>query len=254
VTQPADSPRAARLYHTLSSYGWYDEPVITRGADVESVPPTTVDPEALVNLASLLRSRSSQRGFTGAALTVDQLLAVLWCGYGSISAPDGLHRATVPSAGGLYPLALAVLPLAVDGLDCCVHVFDPATMTVVSGRDLDRPRVEDWFRTHHVDFRTAAAVVIVMADIDEPVRRYGERGYRYVLLEAGHVVQNVALAAAASGLGAVALGGFDDEVVNAAVGPACDGRVAVYSVAIGGVDSPDHPYAAIRVIDSIRNG
>ena len=41
--------------------------------------------------------------------------------------------------------------------------------------------------------------------------KYGERGYRFMLLEAGHVGQNILLAAEMARLGAVPLGGFCED-------------------------------------------
>ncbi len=251
---PRDAPRAGRLYHTLSSYGWYDEPISERGGDVEAVQPSVVDPGSLASLVDLLRARSSQREFTGEAITVDLLTAILWCGYGSVSDARSLRRATVPSAGGLYPLKLVVLPLAVESLARRVHVFDPAKARLVPTSELDTPpRVEDWFRTHHVDYGTAAAVCMIMADIDRPSARYGDRGYRYVLLEAGHVAQNICLAVTSTGLGAVTLGGFDDDVANTSLRPVVGDRVTLYALAIGSLGSPGHPDSVSRVIDSIRS-
>ena len=40
--------------------------------------------------------------------------------------------------------------------------------------------------------------------------KYGQRGYRFALLEAGHLVQNVLLAATALDIAAVPVGGFYD--------------------------------------------
>ena len=63
--------------------------------------------------------------------------------------------------------------------------------------------------------------------------KYGARAYRFVLLEAGHVAQNVLLAAAALGLAAVPLGGFYDREVDAVLG--ADGlyEASLYLIPVG---------------------
>jgi SagB-type dehydrogenase family enzyme len=66
----------------------------------------------------------------------------------------------------------------------------------------------------------AAAVIALAADAARTTRRYGERGRRYVHLEAGHAAQNVCLAAVALGLGAVVVGAFDDAGVRRVLRPA----------------------------------
>ncbi len=64
--------------------------------------------------------------------------------------------------------------------------------------------------------------------------KYGLRGYRFVLLEAGHVGQNVVLAAAALGLPALPLGGFYDRPVESLVGVDGLDEAVVYVVLLGG--------------------
>jgi SagB-type dehydrogenase family enzyme len=65
------------------------------------------------------------------------------------------------------------------------------------------------------EFLGQAPVVLVLAATFQRLRwRYRERAYRYALLEAGHIGQNVYLAAEAAGLGACAVGAFFDDAVN----------------------------------------
>ena len=61
----------------------------------------------------------------------------------------------------------------------------------------------------------AAAVIVLTAVVERSLWKYEDRGYRYLLLEAGHVAQNVNLTATALGLGCLNLGGFFDEDVAA---------------------------------------
>jgi SagB-type dehydrogenase family enzyme len=64
----------------------------------------------------------------------------------------------------------------------------------------------------------AALVVVIAASFWRSRVKYGLRAYRFTLLEAGHVTQNLLLTATAIGLGAVALGGFFDNRVDALLG------------------------------------
>jgi SagB-type dehydrogenase family enzyme len=63
--------------------------------------------------------------------------------------------------------------------------------------------------------RGASFVVVIAGIIGRTQRKYGERGYRYVLMEAGHLAQNLLLAATALGYAAFTTGGFFDENLNA---------------------------------------
>jgi SagB-type dehydrogenase family enzyme len=80
----------------------------------------------------------------------------------------------------------------------------------------------------------AAALLVVTAVFPRTQFKYGQRGYRFALLEAGHVVQNVLLAAADLGLPALPLGGFYDRRLDAIVGADGLDEASVYSVALGG--------------------
>ena len=76
-------------------------------------------------------------------------------------------------------------------------------------------------------------MILVLCALEPLQRRYGERGYRYLLLEAGHVAQNMLLGAVALGASAVPLGGFDDATVNQLIAQHVPGAVTLYSVVVG---------------------
>jgi len=66
-------------------------------------------------------------------------------------------------------------------------------------------------------------------------RKYQERTYRYALLEAGHLGQNVYLAATAMGMGACAVGAFLDDGLNAMLEVDGQQEAAVYMLSVGKV-------------------
>ena len=79
----------------------------------------------------------------------------------------------------------------------------------------------------------AAAFVVLTACLPSLRFKYGERAYRFVLLEAGHVAQNMLLAVEDEGLAAVPLGGFLDDEVNALLDFDGVEDIALYLLAIG---------------------
>jgi SagB-type dehydrogenase family enzyme len=62
--------------------------------------------------------------------------------------------------------------------------------------------------------RDAAAVVFHTADLQRAVAEYGDRAYRYLHLDAGHLGQRLNIAAVQLGLGVSGIGGFFDDQVN----------------------------------------
>jgi SagB-type dehydrogenase family enzyme len=64
-----------------------------------------------------------------------------------------------------------------------------------------------------------AAVVFVWSAVFERCKwKYGQRAYRYIYLDAGHVAENLALAAVSLNLGTCEIGALYDDQVNAIVG------------------------------------
>ena len=59
--------------------------------------------------------------------------------------------------------------------------------------------------------------IVICAEYERTLSRYGSRGVRYVHMEAGHAAQNIYLQATALGLGTVAVGAFGDEQVRKAL-------------------------------------
>jgi SagB-type dehydrogenase family enzyme len=223
----------ARLYHQLSSYDALERPSQEGGtalATEEHVRTAPADPELVDGLNALLKRRISTRDFGEKPLARTILADVLWSGYGCIDAGTLEHR-TVPSAGGLYPLDVVVAARNIDGLASAWHQFCPADVTLKWLAEL--ADLSAFFRTQHVPYEKVSAVVFLLGNFDEPYQRYGERGYRFVLLEAGHVAQNLLLACAARGVGAIALGGFEDELTREHLAATLPNALPLYAVAIG---------------------
>lgn len=122
-------------------------------------------------------------------------------------------RAT-PSAGALYPIEIFLGVRRVAGVPEGLYHFAPKAHALEQLRAGD-PTPALAGACHYLDSLNEAAVVIVFAGVFERTRRkYGERGYRYVLIEAGHNAQNLVLAGAALGVGCMNVCGFYDDRLN----------------------------------------
>jgi SagB-type dehydrogenase family enzyme len=171
------------------------------------------------SLAAALERRRSTRQFGDDPVPLAALAAVLAAGYGvTRPAPVGRElpalRAT-PSAGALYPLEFFVVARRVEGLDEELYHYDPLR------HELERigPAGDLGRLSPHADIVEGAAAVLIAAAVFWRSRfKYGLRAYRFTLLEAGHAMQNVLLAATALELGSIVLGGFYDAKVDALLG------------------------------------
>jgi SagB-type dehydrogenase family enzyme len=226
-----NTAEAARAFHQLSCYGWFDEPACSP-LPPELPRPAPAAPAIPGLLVDTIRSRRSHREFSGTAVPLASLQALLWATYGRIPSED-FERRTVPSAGGLYPLEPWVVAQRVEGLEAGIYRYDGGEDKLEPQPALPLPtRLGEWLRTRHVDLERAAAVVFLVGALDPIASRYGERGYRYLLLEAGHAAQNLCLAATALAVRHVPVGGFDDERVKQGLGVGPE-RWVLYAVVLG---------------------
>lgn len=163
-----------------------------------------------VAVEEALRSRRSTRSFSPASLSLDELSQLLWAAQG-IKA--GIFR-TAPSAGALYPLEVYVAVGNVEGLAAGVYHYDPATHGL---REILQGDVRKSLSSAAYGQKWAgrgAIALVIAAVYERTTKKYGERGIRYVHMEAGHAAQNVYLQAHALGLGTVLVGAFMDNRVK----------------------------------------
>jgi SagB-type dehydrogenase family enzyme len=186
------------------------EPATTIGSPLE-LPVPAEAPAAALN--DTINSRHSVRTFAAEPLSQTDLATLLWATYGYRT--DGGR--TVPSAGGLYALAIFVAIGDVEGVSPGIYTWDPATnqlgkmsegdpRTLLQGAALDQSAIGE-----------APATIVIAGS---PIRledKYGERAGQFTLNEAGHSSQNLLLMATALGLGAVPIGGFEDDEVSEAL-------------------------------------
>ena len=192
-------------------------------------------------LTEAIAARRSCRRFGKEPIQAADVAALLDAGYGvthALDSHDGrpmLPLRAVPSGGALYPLELYVGALRVDGLDAGLYHFDPLERSVAVVRESLNAGDVTALSTYPEIVEGAAAVVFLAAVFGRSRFKYGVRGYRFALLEAGHVAENVLLAATALGLGAVPLGGYYDRLTDEFLGLDGVNESTLYTVALGSV-------------------
>ncbi len=157
-----------------------------------------------VSLEEAIVKRRSTRRFSDEPVSIEDLSQILWAGQGLT---EGSYR-TAPSAGALYPIELIV----VMGEGVYMYIPEGHRLEEITKNDV---REELSTAALGQGFIKEAPVVLVITAVFERVKsKYGERGIRYVHIEAGHVAQNVCLQAAALGLVTVVTGAFYDSQVQ----------------------------------------
>ena len=189
-----------------------------------------------VDFGRLLEARSSTRDFELRTLELEKLGRLLHASYGvgRIKQVEGIaaYARPAPSAGGLYPLELYAVCQSVERLADGVYHYDARAHELEQRRAASLHRLLADLTIGQEMIHTAAVVVAVTAVFHRTMWKYGQRGYRYVWLDAGHLAQNVYLVAGALGLGCVSIGGFFDREVDELLRLPADEQ-AVYLLCIG---------------------
>ncbi len=181
---------------------------------------------------SMARRRSVRR-FAPEPLTLSELARLLWAAAGVSTVRDRIAFRTAPSAGALYPIETYVDVHRVDHLDAGLYHHN------VVGNCLERLRRAqrgDETASAALDqrFLADAAVVFVWTAVFERCRwKYGERAFRYICLDAGHIAQNVALAAVGLGLGSCQIAAIYDDEADDLLGVDSEEEGVVYMTAVG---------------------
>jgi SagB-type dehydrogenase family enzyme len=241
---PLDDPTALSLLFHLNSEPWLNDDAYRTApgpqefkrhdAVLEEVALPASPPSALTKL---IQQRKSCREFTRTMMPLTHVAALLNEAYGVASDPSEAQqhflRRSVPSAGGLFPLELYVMLRRVEGLADGVYHYDVLAHTLQLMRRGDIfPLLEPTFYTFPfiVD---ANLVIAISAVFLRTQKKYGPRGYRYILIESGHVGQNVCLKASELGLATLCMGGFVDSDLNALLELPAAREGVVYTLAVG---------------------
>ncbi|WP_426242951.1 SagB/ThcOx family dehydrogenase [Nocardioides sp. LHG3406-4] len=209
-------------------------------APYDLAPGTVLPPESQISggLLETLLSRRSRRSFDGSHVALEDVSALLRYSCGVTAHNQDSHGNVwglrcAPSGGALFPLDTYCAALRVDGLVPGRYAYDPEghQLRLVGPGDAADDLGGATYLREESDL--AGLAVVLVANLSRSEFKYGERGYRFILLEAGHIMQNLLIVAEALGLAAVPVGGFVDRSINRLF--ALDGyeQVAVYMALFG---------------------
>jgi len=193
-------------------------------------PDTTTEP----NLWQILYSRRSRREYdAGRSLTRELLSTLLWATQGVTARCGGTLFRTAPSAGGLYPVETYLSLRAVEGLEPGVYHFRPQAFDLEFLRKGDHSRELAGAALGQMMVMDAQCTFIWTAVVERSKWKYRQRAYRYMYLDAGHIAQNLYLAAEAIGLGVCAIGALFDDQVNGLIGIDGVEETVLYMATVG---------------------
>ena len=188
-----------------------------------------------ITINEAINRRSSVRAYSNEPLTLNELSYILWSTQGVkeiTNRPVTLR--TVPSAGARHCFESYILINNVEGLTNGLYRFlavEHKLQQLERDKDITEKITQACFNQRFII--NSAVTLILTAVKYRMMWRYTERGYRYMHLDAGHVMQNLYLCAEAINSGVCAIAAFDDDKLNNVLGLDGVEQFAIYVGAIG---------------------
>ncbi len=181
-----------------------------KSSEIIKLPAPCYDSKTSIERA--LIQRRSIRSYSNEPLSLAEISQLLWAAQGIT---DSRGYRTSPSAGALYPLEIYIVAGRIKDIPAGIYKYRPHKHQLVKTVDGDKRAEVCRASLNQSPISDAAAVIVFCAISERTTVKYGERGIRYVYIEAGHAVQNVYLQAVSLNLGTLVIGAFrDNELKN----------------------------------------
>jgi len=204
---------------------------------IDLIPPDRFEAPPKADLLFAMANRRSRRRFSETSLALEELSFLLWATQGVRERSGAGHaRRTVPSAGARHALETYLCVLNVEGLDKGFYRYLPLEhQLVVEYRDKDVAEKIGWAAFQQNWMSSAAAVFIWCAIPYRMEWRYSLAAHKVILLDAGHVCQNLYLACEAIGAGTCAVAAYDQELMDQLLKIDGKDEFVIYLAAVGKV-------------------
>ena len=187
------------------------------------------------NLRETIEKRTSVRSYDPAGIDVKMLSYLLWLTQGvkKISRRPATAR-TVPSAGARHAFETRLLVNKVEGLLPGLYHYSALQHQLIrlpAPDDIAQRVTQACLGQQQV--LNSAVTFMWVAVVERMTWRYPERGYRYLFLDAGHVCQNLYLAAESIGCGVCAIAAYDDDQINQVLNLDGVSKFVIYLASLG---------------------
>lgn len=206
------------------------------GYPIVSLPPSR---HLHMSVTESIRRRVSARTLTTVEVSGDELATILDSSFGmsrsNVDTPFPRPFRVAPSGGALYPIEPFVYCRSVQDIDPGLYHFSVSEghLRRINSSAAMSDEIANAFQQSELA-RVASAILLMAGFFARSTFKYGERAYRFVLIEAGHIGQNIALVSTGLGLSCVTVGGFFDRALDATLNFDGVWQSVIYSVLIGG--------------------
>lgn len=216
-----------------------EKPVPPDGPFIPLPPPGSIRVPPL-DLRRAIEARRSIRHYERDPLTQEELSYLLWCTQGIVQVVDPYYTLrNVPSAGGRHAFETYLLVNRVRGIKPGIYrylAFSHRLLPVQTGPETADRVMAACLGQAFV--RSSAVTFLWDCVVYRMAWRYAERAWRLVHLDAGHVCQNLYLAALQIGCGTCAIGAFDDRMMAGLLNLDGDDEFVIYCAAVGRLPVP----------------
>lgn len=186
--------------------------------------------DGLMSLEKAISLRRSLRSFADQAINEKAISQLLWAAQG-ITDQERNFRAA-PSAGATYPISVFVIIGKDYDLSTGTYQYLPQEHSLIKKNSNDLREKLYQNALHQRAIKEAPLIIALVANLDIIRPRYGERGERYAILEAGHIAQNISLQGVSLGLGSVVIGAFIDKGIRETLA-LTDNYLPLYLIPLG---------------------
>jgi len=184
-----------------------------------------------------LLARKSTRSFSSKGFEREDLSRLLSISFGQRNHSENPALRTYASAGGRYPVEVYVAIFASEGLEKGIYHYNVRDNTLEL---IKKGGYEDEIKAFYLNqdeiIPTGYPCLVLFSMVFErTMQKYGERGYRFILIDSGHMGQNLYLVATHMGMGVVALGAGagNDNKLDEIIGLESSEENIFYSFAVG---------------------
>ena len=199
------------------------------------LPTPEIDETNAGNFKSLVDNRTSVRKYSDKPISLKELSYLLWCSQGvKKTVGNKATFRTVPSAGARHAIETYILVNNVNGLEGGIYWYNALyhkISLIINAENIADKITEACFSQKFVE--QSAVTFIWIADVYRMKWRYVDRGFRYLFLDAGHICQNIYLAAESINCGACAIAAYEDDEINSLLELDPEKQFVIYLATVG---------------------
>ena len=196
------------------------------------------DPMPSLDMIDAVCNRRSIRRWNHQSMSIMNLSTLLLYGAGIVRVEERSESRVffraAPSGGGRYPIEIYPIVMRASGINPGIYHYNYQSHALQALQESEQTETALCECTTYPEFIKGACVCFILtAMFERTMSKYSDRGYRYILLEAGHIAQNICLLATGLGLGSLCMSGMIDTKLERMLWIDGWAEASIYAVIVG---------------------